>query len=103
VGIRRIVGAAVIAICVIVPAIETIDTWDHTLRDGNDTEMNVVVAAICVGLTLTIAASIVTALLRSIPRSGRVLRGWARATALVGRTLAAPLPTSNPPPLPLRI
>jgi len=31
-----------------------LDTWDNTLSDGNDTEANVVIAALCVGGTVMV-------------------------------------------------
>jgi hypothetical protein len=31
------------------------DHWDHTVQDGNDTETNVVVVALCVGVALVAA------------------------------------------------
>jgi hypothetical protein len=103
VGIRRIVGAAVIAICVIVPAIEAFDTWDHTLRDGNDTEANVVVASLCVGLALTIATRTVIAQLPVITAARHVRPPATPVASVARRHPATPLPTCHPPPLPLRI
>ena len=47
-------SAAIVAICVLVPAIEAVDRWDQTLQDGNDTEATVVIAAVCVGFALSL-------------------------------------------------
>jgi len=41
-----------------VPLVESVDSWDHTLSDGNDTEADVVIAALCVGLAFSAAATI---------------------------------------------
>lgn len=51
-------GAVIVVICITVPLVESVDSWDHTLSDGNDTEANVVIAALCVGLALSAAATI---------------------------------------------
>src|SRR5262245_34445953 len=44
VGLPRVIGAAIVVIWISVPLIEPFDTWDHTLKDGNDTQANLVVA-----------------------------------------------------------
>src|SRR5262245_32129460 len=67
VGIRRLFGAVIIAICIVVPLVESFDTWDNTLSDGNDTEANVVIAALCVGLALSAAAKIGAVPMRALP------------------------------------
>lgn len=58
VGMRRMFGAAIVVICITVPLVESVDSWDHTLSDGNDTEANVVIAALCIGLAVSAAATI---------------------------------------------
>src|SRR5262245_55534148 len=68
---RRLLGAAIVVICIGVPLVESFDTWDHTLSDGNDTEANVVVAALCVGLALSTAARIVITRVRPLPIHAR--------------------------------
>ena len=59
-------GAVIVAICIGVPAVEAFDRWDQTLADGNDTEANVVVAALCVGLALSAVHTSVNLLLRAL-------------------------------------
>jgi hypothetical protein len=101
---RRLLGAAIVVICIGVPLVESFDTWDHTAQDGNDTEANVVVAALCVGLALSAAATIVISRIRAIAidrRSRLTLpASFARFDALY---LTVPLARSNPPPTALRI
>src|SRR5262249_51140950 len=58
VGARRVVGAVIVLICLGAPIVEVFDRWDHTAQDGNETEANVVVAALCVGLALSVAQTI---------------------------------------------
>jgi hypothetical protein len=52
---RRIITALIEAICVGGPMVEAFDRWDHTLQDGNDTEADVVIVALCVGLAFSVA------------------------------------------------
>ena len=101
--VRPLFAALLLAVCVGAPVMEMFDRWDHTLQDGNDTESNLVVVVLCVGVG-RIAA---TALLR------RVRPSWTRAFILPSLALP-PIPHSehqylppgfdaNSPPLTLRI
>jgi len=103
VGTRRLLGAVVIAICVVVPMVEAFDTWDHTLSDGNDTEANVVIAALCVGVAFPLGTSILVTPPRSIATDARFQPTLPIANVMVSRRSARPIPTSHPPPPPLRI
>ena len=84
------------------PIAEAFDSWDHTLQDGNDTEANVVVAAVCVGIVLTIAAPIVIGRLRTLTLfAGHDSAACAsHPSPLAPRALPAP---TTSPPIPLRI
>src|SRR6266404_1461091 len=59
VRMRQILGVILLAICVGGPIAEMFDQWDHTLQDGNDTEANVVIAALCVGLAFSAVGTVV--------------------------------------------
>ena len=100
--VRRILGAAIVAICIGVPLIEAFDSWDQTLRDGNDSEANIVIAALCIGAALSVAQTVVHRIVQSLSRNTRSYlnpRSVVRAGVL---SLALPIPTSSPP-LELRI
>ena len=86
----------------IAPIAEAFDSWDHTLQDGNDTEANMVVAAICVGIVLTIAAPIVVARLRALALFARVDLDNATSYSSLSVQRALPAPATSPP-IPLRI
>jgi hypothetical protein len=103
VTIRRLLGALIVAICIGVPFVESFDTWDHTARDGNDTEANVVVAALCVGLTLSASAPIVVRTIRGIPTDTRLEVNTSAPAPLVSALLLSPRPAISPPPVALRI
>ena len=89
--------------CIGVPLAESFDTWDHTASDGNDTEVNVVIAALCVGLALSTVATIVITRVRSLPIDARCDLSRATFTGLTSSLLLAPSPAASPPPTTLRI
>ena len=60
--IRRLLAVLLFTICVGAPALEMFDRWDHTLQNGNDTETNLVISALCVASGFLAA----TALLRRV-------------------------------------
>jgi hypothetical protein len=100
VRVRPLFAALLLAVCVGAPVLEMFDRWDHTLQDGNDTESNLVVVALCVGVGLIAA----TALLRRVRPSwtgGFILRSLAsppisyseRRSLLPGFVVSSPPPT----------
>jgi len=91
-----------VAICIAGPIVEIFDQWDHTLQDGNDTEANVVIAALCIGVAVAIGTIAVVARIRALSST---LRGYAltfRQISFVGGSFRLPVPTSSPP-TPLRV
>jgi hypothetical protein len=102
VRLRRFVVAAIVAICIGGPIVEMFDKWDHTLQDGNDTEANVIIAALCIGLAMAIGTIAVVARIRALSSN---VRGYAltfRAIVFAGGSFHLPVPTSSPP-TPLRV
>ena len=95
--LRRLFIAAIVVIALVVPIVEAFDSWDHTLQDGNDTEANVVVAALCVGVAFAIGTILVTTRIRARASSpaGRVIATRVLIHRIVSRL--APVPTSSPP------
>jgi hypothetical protein len=98
---RQLIGALILTVCVGAPLVEAFDRWDDTLRDGNDTEANLVIAALCVGFALSVVGTVLAwiRLLSSRSNSGVVCSMRAAATRMMA---APPIPTSSPP-LALRI
>jgi len=94
--VRQLVGAAIVAICIAVPLAESFDTWDRTAQDGNDTEANVVIVALCVGLVLSIAPTLGIVRFRVVPNSARVELKPPRF-AQFEFSLLSPVPTISPP------
>jgi hypothetical protein len=95
---RRLFIAAIIAISLGAPIVEMFDRWDQTLKDGNDTEANVVVAALCVGIALAIGTVVIAGRIRALSSAsaGRVATA-ARAVVHDLASIVAPVPTSSPP------
>jgi hypothetical protein len=95
---RRLFIAAIIAISLGAPIIEMFDRWDQTLKDGNDTEANVVVAALCVGVAFAIGTIVIAGRIRALSSAsaGRVVAA-ARAVVHDLASILAPVPTSSPP------
>ena len=67
-SVRRFLGVIVLALCVGGPIVEAFDQWDHTLLDGNDTEANLVIVALCIGLAFSVVGAAVFALCPSSVR-----------------------------------
>jgi hypothetical protein len=98
---RRVVGAIVLAISIGAPIVEGFDRWDDTVHDGNDTEANLVIAALCVGLALS-AVGIVAWIRLFSSRCDR--RYLLQINRRVGdRVFAAPPSPASSPPIALRI
>jgi hypothetical protein len=101
VSLRRFATGVILAICIGAPILEMFDQWDRTLDDGNDTEINLLVVALCVGVSFSVAGALVARLRTSANRQGRgVLSSQSILTTLL--TLATPIPNSRPP-TPLRV
>jgi hypothetical protein len=83
------------------PLVEAFDRWDDTLRVGNDTEANLVIAALCVGFALSVVGWVVDWIRLLSSRSNSSVARLTRAP--VTRMMSAPpIPTSSPP-LALRV
>src|SRR5207237_10462745 len=102
VTLRRFAVAAIVAICIGGPVLEMFDRWDHTLQDGNDTEANVVFAALCVGAVVAISTIVVVARIRTLASNSRLNAVAPPAMVIAVRLLAAPTPTKSHP-TPLRV
>ena len=100
--LRRFAVAAVLAICIGGPIVEMFDQWDHTLQDGNDTEADAVVAALCIGVAMAIGTIVVVARLRALASSSRPHVVAPRIISVAVASLASPIPTTSPP-TPLRV
>ena len=102
VDVRRFAIAVILAVCLGGPVVEMFDRWDHTFQDGNDTEANVVVVALCVGAALSVARILVTrirALAAHVP--GDIVFACA-PVRLKTPFFLIPFPTASPP-TPLRV
>ena len=95
VGLQRFATGVILTICIGAPILEMVDQWDRTLQHGNDTEINLVVVALCVGVAFSVAEAIV-ARLRVPPNSPRYL-ALIPVSLTTKLTFATPIPNSRPP------
>ena len=102
VTLRRFAIAAILAICIGGPIVEMFDQWDHSLQDGNDTESNVVVAALCIGVAMAIGTIAVVARIRALASIARREIVAASVVSFAATLLGCPNPTTSPP-TPLRV
>jgi hypothetical protein len=102
VRLRRFAVAAILAICIGGPIVEMFDQWDHTFQDGNDTEANVIVSALCIGVAMAIGTIVVVARIRALSSSARGYAVACRTPSFAVPSFASPIPTTSPP-TPLRV
>jgi hypothetical protein len=95
VSLRRFATGIILAICIGAPILEMFDQWDRTLQDGNDTEINLVVVALCVGVAFSVAGAIVARLRAPANSHGCLVLTPASLTTQL--TFATPIPNSRPP------
>ena len=100
---RRLVCAAIVVICMTAPLVELFDSWDNTVEDGNDTESNAVLVALCVGLAMSTAATAAVVALDSLPVELRFRLSGPAIVLLGVPVLLTPFQTGSPPPTPLRV
>jgi hypothetical protein len=98
---RRLIGALILTVCLGAPLVEAFDRWDDTLHDGNDTEANLVIAALCVGLALVVVETLV-ARIRLLSPSSKSSVACSTHAAVTRMMPTQPIPTTSPP-LALRI
>jgi len=89
--------AVLLVICIGAPIVEMFDQWDHTLQDGNDTEANLVLVVLCIGVGLLSAGSVLRRIRSYRFYSGRVVLPLARFAEHVNVLLVLPVPDSSPP------
>ena len=94
---RRLCIVAIIAICLGVPMAETFDSWDQTAQDGNDTEANVVVLVLCIGVAFATGTVAVVNQIRAHSSTRPVHVAGALRVFQPLVSIVPPVPTSSPP------
>ena len=94
---RRLFIAAIIAISLGAPIVELFDSWDQSLQSGTDTEANVAVVALCIGVAFAIGTIVIAGRIRALSSTpgGRVV--GTRAAVRDVASVLAPVPTVSPP------
>lgn len=100
-ALRRLAILAIVAVCLGGPTVELFDRWDNTVQDGNDTEANAVIVAICVGVALSIAG-VAVARIRAFSLVSRRYLPVSFPIRFDLATFDTPRPTVSPP-TPLRV
>src|SRR5262249_38802822 len=95
--VRRLVIAAILAVSLGAPIAELFDSWDQTLQTGSDTEANVAVVALCMGVAFAIGTIVVINRIRALASSSdrRVIIALAPAREIT--SFLRPAPTASPP------
>jgi hypothetical protein len=98
---RRLAIAVVLAIALGAPVAELFDSWDQTLQAGSDTEANMVVVVLCVGVAFAIGPIVIVNRIRALASSSAPPLVVLRASREIA-FLHEPAPTVSPP-APLRV
>jgi len=94
--VRRLAIAAILAIALGAPVAELFDSWDQVLPAGSDTEANMVVVVLCVGVAFAIGTIVIINHIRALASSSAkrvVVVSAPREIAFLLR----PAPTVSPP------
>ena len=94
---RRLFIAAIIAISLGAPIVELFDSWDQSLQSGTDTEANVAVVALCIGVAFAIGTIVIAGRIRALASTsaGRLI--GTRVAVRDVTSVLAPVPTVSPP------
>jgi hypothetical protein len=95
--LRRLAIATILAISIGAPIAELFDSWDQTLQTGSDTEANVAVLALCIGVAFAIGTIVVVNRIRALASASarRVVLSLAAPCQIA--FLLTPSPTVSPP------
>ena len=92
---RSVIGIALL-ICLMCPLVEMFDHWDRTLQDGNETESNLVIVVLCIGVGLTVASAVLRRVRPSLT-CFRVGPALSFLTLCEELPLILPIPHGSPP------
>jgi hypothetical protein len=95
--LRRLAIAAILAISIGAPIVELFDSWDQTLQTGSDTEANVAVVALCIGVAFAIGTIVVVNRIRALASASSRRVVLSRAAPRQIASLLTPAPTVSPP------
>ncbi len=100
--VRRLAIAAILAISLGAPIAELFDSWDQKLQAGSDTEANMVVVVLCVGVAFAVGTVVVISRIRALASSSARRVVVVLAPLRDVASLLEPAPTVSPP-IPLRV
>lgn len=88
---------AIVAISLGAPIAELFDSWDQTLQTGSDTEANVAIVALCIGVAFAIGAIGVVDRIRAFASASARRVALSFGTPREIAPLLRPTPTVSPP------
>jgi hypothetical protein len=100
VSARRVIGILIVAVCLASPIAEMFDQWDHTLQDGNDSEANLIIVALCIGVAFSVVGMSVR-MIRAAWLGSQTSR--APSTASIVQSIRLMVPPTASPPIALRV
>ena len=95
--LRRLAIAAILVLSLGAPIAELFDSWDQAVEVGNDTEANVVVVALCVGVAFAIGTIVIVNRIRGLASASVRRVVLSRTIRREIASLLAPSPTVSPP------
>ena len=95
--VRRLAITAIIVFSLGAPIAELFDTWDQTLQTGNDTEANVAIVALCIGVAFAIGTIVIVNRIRALASASARRVVLSRAAPREIAYFLAPAPTVSPP------
>src|SRR5215469_10053116 len=94
---RRLFAALLFSICVGAPVLEMFDRWDDTAHDGNDTETNLVISVLCVGVGLLAATALLRRVRPSLTIGFSLCSGPSHLPSAAFRPLLSAFDATSPP------
>jgi len=95
--LRRLAIAAILAISIGAPIAELFDSWDQTIETGSDTEANLAVVALCIGVAFAIGTIVVVNRIRALASASARRVVLSRAAPRQIASFLTPAPTVSPP------
>jgi hypothetical protein len=95
--LRSLFGVLLLLVCIGAPIAEMFDRWDDTAHSNNDTEANLVLLAVCVGIGFVTAATVSGRVRPTTAVRPVLLRPLESFIAPVVVSVNVPIPNSRPP------
>ena len=95
--LRRLATAVILAVSLGAPIVELFDGWDQTLQTGSDTEANVAVVALCIGVAFAVGTIVIVNRIRALASLSARRVVLSRPAPRGITSVLRPAPTVSPP------